>query len=186
MSGLKVNFMESEVILINGDNLLAKQYSELFNCQVGKLPLKYLGVHVGGSRLHVSDWDKVDERVLKRLDSWRGKSMSIGGRTVLINSCLFNDPIYHMSMYLLPKTVIKKLDKSRRTFFWQGGHTKTKYHLVKWDIICKPKNKGGLGIKDLRKLNLSLLCKWWWKLENEQGIWQDLVNKKYIKHMPPG
>jgi hypothetical protein len=76
-----------------------------------------------------------------------------------------------MSIYLLPKTVIKELDKVRRTFFWQEGHSKRKYHLVKWIKVCKSKRKGGLGIKDIRKMNLSLLCKWWWKLENESGIW---------------
>jgi hypothetical protein len=27
-------------------------------------------------------------------------------------------------------------------------------------------------------MNLSLLCKWWWKLEKEEGIWQEVVKKK--------
>lgn len=47
--------------------------------------------------------------------------MSIAGRATLINSILTNTFIYHMSMYLLPKTVVKALDKHRRTFFWQGA-----------------------------------------------------------------
>jgi hypothetical protein len=46
--------------------------------------------------------------------------MSYGGRTILINSSLSNSAIYHMSMFLLPKTTIKNLDKMR-TFFWQGA-----------------------------------------------------------------
>jgi hypothetical protein len=25
-------------------------------------------------------------------------------------------------------------------------------------------------IKDLRLMNISLLCKWWWMLENEEGM----------------
>lgn len=25
-----------------------------------------------------------------------------------------------------------------------------------------------------------LLCKWWWKLEQEEGLWQDLVKAKYL------
>jgi hypothetical protein len=29
-----------------------------------------------------------------------------------------------MSIYLLPKTVVYKLDKIRRSFFWQGGGVK--------------------------------------------------------------
>ena len=44
-----------------------------------------------------------------------------------------------------------------------------------------PRIRGGLGIKDLRKLNISLLAKWWWKLENGEGLWQDIVMAKYVK-----
>lgn len=74
------------------------------------------------------------------------------------------------------------LDKQRRTFFWQGGGQKRKYHLVKWELICKSKNKGGLGVKDIRKMNISLLCKWWWKLDKESGIWQDIIRAKYLRN----
>ena len=52
-----------------------------------------------------------------------------------------------MSMYLIPKTVIKSMDKTRKRFFWQGGGTKKKYYLVKWSKICIPKKKGGSGNK---------------------------------------
>jgi hypothetical protein len=55
------------------------------------------------------------------------------------------------------------------------------HHLVKWLKIFKPIKKGGLGIHDLRKMNLSLLCKWWWKIERGEGLWQEIVKKKYIK-----
>lgn len=53
--------------------------------------------------------------------------------------------------------------------------------MVKWSRITKPKNKGGLGIKDLRRMNISLLCKWWWKAENGNDIWQEIIAKKYLK-----
>lgn len=28
-------------------------------------------------------------------------------------------------------------------------------------------------------MNLSLLCKWWWKLEKGEGLWQEIVTKKF-------
>jgi hypothetical protein len=31
-------------------------------------------------------------------------------------------------------------------------------------------------------MNISLLCRWWWKLENEEGIWQEIVRHKYMKN----
>jgi hypothetical protein len=45
----------------------------------------------------------------------------MAGRTTLINSSLINTSIYHMSMFLLPKTMVKRLDKCRRKFFRRGG-----------------------------------------------------------------
>uniref|UniRef100_A0A0A9ENT9 Uncharacterized protein n=1 Tax=Arundo donax TaxID=35708 RepID=A0A0A9ENT9_ARUDO len=74
------------------------------------------------------------------------------------------------------------MDKARRRFFWQGGGTKRKYHLVKWDRICMPKKKGGLGIRNLRKMNISLLCKWWWQIEQKQGLWQEIIRRKCLNN----
>ena len=48
--------------------------------------------------------------------------------------------------------------------------------MVAWKTICKSKIKGGLGIKDISK--------WWWKLDTENGLWEELVEKKYLKGNP--
>jgi hypothetical protein len=34
-----------------------------------------------------------------------------------------------------------------------------KINWVKWEDVCKPKKEGGLGIRDLRLTNISLLAK---------------------------
>jgi hypothetical protein len=117
MSGLKINFEKSEIVLVGGDNNTAREYADLFNCQITLFPIKYLGVPVSASRLHVVDWGKMDENPAKKLDILQGNSLSIAGRTTLINSSLVNSAIYHMSMFLLAKTVIKRMDKCRRKFF---------------------------------------------------------------------
>jgi hypothetical protein len=39
-----------------------------------------------------------------------------------------------------------------------------------------------MGILDLQKQNISLLCKWWWKLKTRQGLWQDIVKAKYLRN----
>jgi hypothetical protein len=142
---------------------------------------------VSQSQLHVADWQPLIDKSLKKLvpvltiPQWKGGCMSIAGRFILISVSLNNPPMYHMSVYLLPKMIVNKLDQIRRRFFWQGGGTINKYHLLKWEKICKSKKKGGLGIKNLRKMNISLLSKWWWKLEKEEGLWQQLINYKYLK-----
>jgi hypothetical protein len=36
-----------------------------------------------------------------------------------------------------------------------------KVHWVKWDRMCKPKEVGGLGIRELEIFNTTLVQKWW-------------------------
>jgi len=55
LSGLKINFEKSEVLMISQDEGKSLRYAELFNCAVGQWPMKYLGVPVCGSRLHIKD-----------------------------------------------------------------------------------------------------------------------------------
>lgn len=30
-------------------------------------------------------------------------------------------------------------------------------------------------------MNISLLCKWWWRLDTESGLWQDIIRAKYLR-----
>jgi hypothetical protein len=88
-----------------------------------------------------------------------------------------------LSLYLAPSSVLKKMDIYRKRLLWYGGCNNKKYHQVKWDSVCTPKDSGGLCILDLRCMNISLLTKWLWKLEKDEGLWQTIV-KKYMKGKP--
>jgi hypothetical protein len=85
-------------------------------------------------------------------------------------------------MFLWNDTFIEKIDKHRRRFFWAGKKKRRKYHIVKWTRVCRSKTKDGLGVKDLRKQNILLLCKWWWKLETQNGLWRQIVRAKYLRN----
>jgi hypothetical protein len=119
MSGLKINFEKSEVLMISTDSGKTIKYSDMYNCAVGQWPIKYLGVPVAGSGLRIRDWMKLVERVLKKLDGWQCSSLSSGGELILLDACLGNIPTYAMSMYLLPKKVVKKIDGTMKRFIWQ-------------------------------------------------------------------
>ena len=64
--------------------------------------------------------------------------------------------------------------------FWQSDSRKRKYRLTKWNIVCRPKDQGGLGIEVLDIKNKCLLSKWLFKLMNEEGMWQELLTNKYL------
>lgn len=56
-------------------------------------------------------------------------------------------------------------------------------HLVNWDIVCLPKNLGGLGIKKASDMNQAMLAKVGWRLFlNDPGLWASMYKEKYLKH----
>jgi hypothetical protein len=59
----------------------------------------------------------MEEKLGKKLHVWQGESLSIGERTILINSSFSNSMVYHMPMFFTPKTNIERMNKMRRKFF---------------------------------------------------------------------
>ena len=87
-----------------------------------------------------------------------------------------------MSFYRIPVGVRKRIDYHRARLVWQEDKNKKKYHLVRWDVVCQPKEQGGLGIINIDIMNQALLAKWLWKIENESGLWQTVIRNKYVKN----
>jgi hypothetical protein len=116
------------------------------------------------------------------MEGWMGGAMSIGGRVTKIEACLSNSAVYQKSMRLLHKSNIEGMKQPIRAFLWASSRGKKRYHLVKWKLICTPRRKGGLGIKNLYRFNISLMCKWWWKPEHDKGPWQDFMWNKYLSN----
>jgi hypothetical protein len=85
--------------------------------------------------------------------------LSVGGRLVLINSVLSSLPMFMLSFFEVPKGVLKKLDYYISQFFWQSDEHKKKYRLTKWEVLCTPRDQGGLGVPNLETHNKCLLSK---------------------------
>ena len=120
MLGLKINFNKSELFCFGEATKAAAEYADLFGCAHGQFPIKYLGISIHYRRLTIAEWKHVEERLEKRLSSWKGKLLSVGGRLVLINSLLTNMLLYMLSFFQITKGVPKRLDYFRSRFFWQG------------------------------------------------------------------
>jgi hypothetical protein len=88
--------------------------------------------------------------------------------------------MFLLSFFEILVGVRKRLDFFRSRFFWQSDGHKRKYRLTKWNIICRPKDQGGLGIEVLELKNKCLLSRWLYKLQNEEGVWQELLRNKYL------
>jgi hypothetical protein len=59
----------------------------------------------------------IEERIEKKLSSWKGKYLSVGGRLILINSVLTSLPMFMLSFFEVQKGVIEKIEYFRSRFF---------------------------------------------------------------------
>ncbi|GKD03186.1 RNA-directed DNA polymerase, eukaryota [Tanacetum coccineum] len=175
-SGLRINMSKSKLMGVLVDDEKVKQAASKLGCLILKTPFSYLGSKVGGSMHRIQAWSEVVDRVHARLSKWKMKTLSIGGRLTLLKSVLGSMPIYHMSIFRVPMSVLRRLESIRSHFF--NGHdlNSKKTSWVKWKKVLVSKEKGGLGVSCLYALNRGLMFKWVWRFFTQNtSLWSRVI-----------
>ena len=55
-SGLKINFYKSEIFSFGKAKEMQNDYRQIFGCEVGALPFKYLGIPIRYRKLINKEW----------------------------------------------------------------------------------------------------------------------------------
>ena len=132
----------------------------------------YLGLPLGGNPNSISFWDLMMDRVSRRLDGWKRAFLSLGGRITLIQSCFSHIPNYFLSLFKILASVALRIEKLQRDFLWSVSGEGKRDHLVKWDLVCRPKEFGTLGFGKIFLRNQTLLGKWFWRYPKESStLW---------------
>ena len=82
--GLKINFHKSKLAGINVQNYELSCYSKILNFGLMSNPFKYLGLEVGGNPRKKSFWEPVLNKLKARLSVWKGRFLSLAGRSCVI------------------------------------------------------------------------------------------------------
>ena len=133
--------------------------ASVFGCRVSKWPLSYLSLPLGGNPKKIGFWDPLVERISRRLDCWKKAFLSLGGRITSIQSSLSYIPSYFLSLFKILVSIASKIEKLQRDFLWSGAGERKKDHLIRWDVVCRPKELGGLGFGKTSLRNIALLRK---------------------------
>jgi hypothetical protein len=181
MLGLKINYHKSEAYIFRMEQDDKRRIANMLNCQLGELPIKYLGIPLDPTKLGREALAFLPGKISKRIPPWKGKQMSSGGRLILTNRCLTSLSTYMMGFYLLPQGTHRQMDSISSKFFWRGAGIEFKYHMVKWQAVCRPKEFGGLGIINTMLFNECLITKWIWKIyKQKDNLWVRLLTAKYM------
>jgi hypothetical protein len=67
-----------------------------------------------------------------------------------------------------------------RNFWWGADNGQRKAHCIAWEKLLRPKDRGGIGFKDLRLFNQALLARQAWRLiQFPESLCAQLLKAKY-------
>nr|GEZ41557.1 RNA-directed DNA polymerase, eukaryota [Tanacetum cinerariifolium] len=94
----------------------------------------------------------------------------------LFKSVLGSMPIYHMSLFKVPKKVLHRME-SMRSHFFNGAELSSKKSVwVKWKHALASKDKSGLGVSRLFAINRALMFKWVWHFITQgSSLWARVI-----------
>ena len=111
MSGLRVNFNKSGLLCLRISDASSARLANRLKCDILQLPFKYLGFPMGENMNRIAAWNPLVEHVQNRLATWKAVGLAKVGRLVLINAVLNSLPVYFMSLFRIPKAVIKRIEQ---------------------------------------------------------------------------
>jgi hypothetical protein len=117
--GQLVSLAKCSIFLSSNTNaLLRAEICETLHIDTEALSGKYLGLLalVGADR---SDcFEHFIERIIHRINGWKEKLLSIGGKEILLKVVAQAIPIYAMLVFLIPKGVCKRMMDAISKFWW--------------------------------------------------------------------
>jgi hypothetical protein len=99
---------------------------------------------------------------------------------VLLKVVLKSIPVYGLSLAHVPKSILEKIRRRCFSFLWICKK-KEGIPLVSWKILAKPKKGGGWGLKNIHLFGQALTVKSLWRLLFNEGLWGNIMKKKYLK-----
>nr|GFB22400.1 RNA-directed DNA polymerase, eukaryota, reverse transcriptase zinc-binding domain protein [Tanacetum cinerariifolium] len=110
--------------------------------------------------------------VLHKQFRYLGVMVGECGRLTILKAVLGASPLYNMSIFKVPKGILKSIEAICCKFFNGMEPSTNKITWAAWNKVLASKENGGLGVSSYHALNRALLLKWVWRFISQDGsLW---------------
>ena len=109
-TGLQISAEKSEIYLAGMTSREQEMIGKFSGFRIGKLPFTYLGVPMDTKKITPRECEVLIDKMCKRIKLWSSRNLSYSGRLQLVNSILTSICTYWTQIFILPKTVITKIN----------------------------------------------------------------------------
>lgn len=108
-SGLSMNISKTE-LYHSGLTVAETNDISAYGFTAGSLPVRYLGLPLMSRKLRIAEYEPLINKLLARFRSWSVKALSFAGRLQLIATVIYGTVNFWMSVFILPKGCIKRIE----------------------------------------------------------------------------
>ncbi|KAK7245643.1 hypothetical protein RIF29_40491 [Crotalaria pallida] len=181
-SGLHANYDKSQLFMAGLTDSKQDELLSLTRFKKGSFPFRYLGMHISARKWSKNTCQILVDKVSNRINYWSSRNLSYQARCCLINSVLLSLHAYWANVFIIPKFVLREMEKKCKAFLWgknQQGHYTAG---VAWDMVCRPKSKVGLNFKNTILWNIAAVGKQIWQFgSNTECLWIKWISSIYLK-----
>eukprot|EP00253_Pinus_taeda_P029799 PITA_29799 len=166
-------FADDTLLIGGASTTIARRFKTLLD--------QYMDYSGGVVNFHKSC---VYDKVKRKVQQWGTHWLNPAGRIILLKSGITSLPLYRFTLYQAPATFHHKLEVALRDFLWQGGKKeKSRFNLINWKNVIQSQDRGGLGIRAPKILNLAFGIKMAWRLiTGPTAWWKQVMEIKYLNN----
>ena len=156
-----------------------KMIQEITGFTRGKLPFIYLGCPIFKGMSKQVYFEEVVKKISKKVEGWKSKQLSPGGKLILLRHVLSSIPIHTLSVFDIPMVVVERINRILSNFLWGESDGSLKRHWVSWDTVTTTCEEGGLGIRKFIDIMKALRMKFAWRIQNSDSLWARFMKAKH-------
>jgi hypothetical protein len=152
-AGLKLNLEKTEGIWLGNYKDHPPDYCRI---RFTDLPIKCLGIYVGHNKNMCDDfnWTPKIDKLNKLLNSWRGRDLSMFGKTLVLKTLGISSLMFNFMMLNVDDRRIKEINRILYSFIWNNKERIQRNTLI-GDI-----DKGGIAMVDIESKVKTMKAGW--------------------------